>query len=289
MRATEECRPCWHTSCRRRCAAWKRPSCASRSTSPLGCRRSPRSGSPTRRCARVASACARRSATPASPSPPIASRSTSHRPISARKGASFDLPIALGILAATGALPTGRARSLRGRRRAGARRPDPAGARHAGRRPHLPPPRHRHAAGPRGQLSRGGGRHRPAHPAGGDPARRRGPAERDRGGAGAGRRRAGSRRGRGARLRRRPRAGARQARARDRRRRRSQRVARRAAGRRQDDARATTGGGPAATGRRGAHRGLDDLVGGRPAAGPRAGSCASGRSGRRITRSPSRG
>ena len=63
-----------------------------------------------------------------------------------KEGASFDLPIALGILAATGCLEEGRGRLLRRGRRAGPGRPDPAGAGHARRRARLPAARHRHAA-----------------------------------------------------------------------------------------------------------------------------------------------
>ena len=86
------------------------------------CRRSRSSGSPTRRCARRASACARRSRTRASSSRTAASRSTS-RPAYLRKvGPGFDL-------AARHRDPRGerparaeRARRLRGRRRAVAHR-----------------------------------------------------------------------------------------------------------------------------------------------------------------------
>src|SRR5208283_1262420 len=61
---------------------------------------------PTRRSPNRASACARRSSPPASHSPPSGSRSISRRPTCPRRGATTTCPIALGVMAAIGALPS---------------------------------------------------------------------------------------------------------------------------------------------------------------------------------------
>ena len=100
---------CSRASFPQRSSASRRCWSASRSTSRPGCRPSRRSGCPTRPCARAGSACGRRSGTRASPSRPTASRSTSAPADFRKEGPSFDLPIALGILAATGCVATGAA------------------------------------------------------------------------------------------------------------------------------------------------------------------------------------
>ena len=80
-----------------------------------------------------ASACARRCRTAASSfRTTSASPSTWRRPTCRKESGRFDLPIALGILAAAGQIDAGAARRARVRRRAVARRRAAAGARRAG-------------------------------------------------------------------------------------------------------------------------------------------------------------
>ncbi len=95
-------RACWHACGPPRSSASRPVRSRSKSTCRSACRPSGWSDCRTPACARAATACAARSATPASSFRLTASPSTS-APADIRKaGSSFDLPIALGILAATG-------------------------------------------------------------------------------------------------------------------------------------------------------------------------------------------
>jgi hypothetical protein len=110
--------------------------------------------------------------------------------------------------------PEGTVGNLRSRRRAGARRPDPAGPRRARGESDVSPEGHRHAGRALRQRGGGGRRRRHRRDRGGHSSRRRRPAQRravvvTSGAAG------GAHRFRRPRPRRRARAGARQARARD--------------------------------------------------------------------------
>ena len=136
-----------------------RRSSPSRCTSPAGCPRSTSSGCPTPRSRSRAIACAPRCRTRSSSSRRARSPSTSRPADLPKESGRFDLPIAIGILAATGQIPGDRARALRIRRRARAGRraaPDPRraadGAVRAARRPRV------RAAG--GERGRGGARAR---------------------------------------------------------------------------------------------------------------------------------
>ena len=90
--------------------------CTSRWTSAAACPRSPPSACPTAPFAKAGSASARPSPTRASASRSAASPSTSPRPTSSKTGSGLDLPIALGILVASGQLPDQASRA-HGRRR----------------------------------------------------------------------------------------------------------------------------------------------------------------------------
>ena len=190
-----------------------------------------------------------------------------------KDGTAFDLPIALGILVATGQL---RAETVAKHRRGGRARSRRDVARDARRAPDLAPGRaaHRrgrcaaHARAPAPERGRGGA-------GAGDGAGGAGDAARPRGRAAARWARARGARGwrarvraRVARLRGRRRPGNREARARDRGGRRTQRRDGRAAGRGEDDARATIAEHPSgAHGGGGARRHGDPLGGGRARAG----------------------
>ena len=205
------------------------------------CRPSPLSACRTGRYARAASASARRWPTPATSSRCSASPSTSPRPTSARTGSGLDLPIALGVLVASGQLPD-----------AGARRASRSSARSASRAicgPFVGPspwPLRRGPVGAGASCARGQRSRRPRSCEGLEvrgartlarglrlPRRRCRPASSRRRPAGSDGRAA----PRGLRLRRRPRPGRRQARPRGRRRRRPQRAHDRPARGRQDHAR----------------------------------------------------
>ena len=105
---------------------------SARWTSVRGCPASCWSASPIPPPARCASACGRRCATPDS-SCPTASVTVNLAPAERRKeGASCDLAVALGVLAATLQVPAERLARHRRDRRAGARRRAARCARHAG-------------------------------------------------------------------------------------------------------------------------------------------------------------
>ena len=150
--------------CSRPCSAPRSPgstaaSSASRWTSPRGCRPSRSSGCPTRVCARAATGCGRRSAIPVSSSRWQHITINLAPPDVRKEGPAYDLPIALGILAATGALPSGCVHGHRRRGRALPRRRRASHRRRAARGDGRDPRGRRGRARARGER-RGGGRRR---------------------------------------------------------------------------------------------------------------------------------
>ena len=205
-----------------------------------------------------------------------------------KRGTSFDLAIAVGVLAATGVRDPARVRRTAAARRAVARRPHPARARRAAGSAGGAAPQ-AGAARSRSERPRGGVRPGPGDPPRLFAGRHRGGAQRTAHGA-----HAGAHAVRGAAAGRRPRAGRHQgpadgqARAGDRRRRPSQPPLRRSAGRRQDhDGPQPARHPPGARFRRGSRNDRHPLRARSRAARWRA-SWGTGRSARRTTPFPTR-